>query len=57
MSAAQLALVSEGIDHALLDAMRKINMAQPGLVAKQLHAELLKPVSYTHLTLPTIYSV
>jgi hypothetical protein len=42
MSAAQLALVSEGIDHALLDAMRKINMAQPGLVAKQLHAELLK---------------
>ena len=40
MSAAQLALVRN--DHALLDAMRKINMAQPGLVAKQLHAELLK---------------
>ncbi|KOO32702.1 ankyrin repeat-containing protein [Chrysochromulina tobinii] len=42
MNVSARALVSEGIDHALLDAMRKINMAQPGLVAKQLHAELLK---------------
>ena len=45
-------------DFHIVDAFKRIDLQHPGLLSKfGGHAKAAGPVSYTHLTLPTIYSV
>ena len=54
-----LAITKPGVPTPLPGALADLVRSRPELVAENalLRQQLLVPVSYTHLTLPTIYSV